>query len=80
MAIDASIFPLEDLVLDRLYANLVESEDTVQLLETLVGSSRSDWTAEQLSQYEARLGEEEDKVELLKKLISLKRQEEMEKL
>jgi len=78
MAINADIFPLEDLVLDRLYANLVESEDTVRLLETLVGPGRSDWTQEELNQYEARLAEEQDKVELLRELISRKRKAEME--
>jgi len=77
MAINADLFPVEDLVLDRLYANLIESEDTVSLLLGLVVGD--DWDENETARYEARLAEEQDKVILLKELINRKRQAEMEK-
>ena len=39
--VDPDIFNLEDLDLDRLHANLVESEDTIQLLNLILASSES---------------------------------------
>lgn len=82
MAIDPSLFPLEDLVLDRLFANLIESEDTVRLLEGIISTDKPQGTLplEERSRYDARMAEEMDKVDLLKKLIKLKRQAEMEKI
>lgn len=77
MAIDPNLFPIENLVLERLYSNLVESEDTVVLLKDMLVQ---DIPQEERDKYVARLAEEEDKVVLLKELIKRKRRAEMEKI
>jgi adenosine deaminase len=71
MGINPDLFPVEDLVLDRLYANQIESEDTVELVRGVL--TQDDLHEEERARYEARLAEEEDKVDLLKELISRKR-------
>ena len=70
MAIDPELFPVENLDLDRLYANLVESESTVETCESML---TQELHPDERSQWAARLASEKDMVELLKELIKRKR-------
>lgn len=76
MTVNPDIFPVEDLVLDRLYANLVESEKTVELTELML---RNDLVPEERAHYEARLAEEQAQIPLLRELIERRRTYELEK-
>jgi ABC-type hemin transport system ATPase subunit len=71
MAIDPTIFNVDDLDLDRLASNLVESTEAIELVELAL--RQSDIDPVERAKYQARLGEEQDQVDLLRKLIVIKR-------
>jgi hypothetical protein len=70
MAIDPDLFPVENLDLDRLYANLIETESTIETAEAML---TQDIPEEERSQWLARLASDKDMVVLLKELIKRKR-------
>ena len=73
MAIDASLFRVEDLDLDRLYANKVESDKTIDLLKTVLANPEGTYSPEEIAQFEARLAAEQDTIVLVGDLIERRR-------
>lgn len=77
MSVNPDIFPVEELVLERLYANLVESKETIELAELML---RNELEPEERAHYETRLKEEQEMVPLLNELISRRRRYEKNQL
>lgn len=73
--VDPDIFPVEHLVLDRLYANLVECQSSIELCELML---LNDLDPIERTHYETRLDNDRDQEVLLRQLIERKRASETE--